>query len=154
MTFIAYFFLFVLILSVSELYVLIQVCSVIAFPLTLGLCVLTGIIGGAMVRHQGLQTLRRLRGELASGRLPADEILEGLVLIIIGALLCVPGFITDVFGFLMLIPLLRKKSVQWLKKRFAGKFTITHSYFGPGAPFMKKERDVIDVDYEEKTPEK
>ena len=115
MTFVAYFFLTVLFLSVSELFLLVRVASAIGFFETMALCVLTGVLGGAIVRYQGLQALARVQRELASGRLPADELLGGVALIVVGALLCVPGFITDVFGFLMLIPPVRRRAVLWIK---------------------------------------
>jgi len=149
MSFVATFFLVVLVLAVSELYLLVQAAAAMGFLATLGLCVLTGILGGALVRHQGIQTLRRLQRELAAGRLPADEILEGIVLLIVGALLCVPGFITDLLGALMLIPPLRRAVIVRVRKRLASRITV-HTMPGGQDPFgMRRDRDVIDVEVTE-----
>ncbi len=165
MSFITGFFLTVLFLAVSELFLLIRVSTHIGFFWTFMLCVLTGIAGGSMVRYQGLKTLARVQGELRSGHLPAIELIEGIVLIIIGALLCVPGFITDVFGFVMLIPPVRKKTAVWLKKRFSTRVTFRSggsfqtgefhggersSEYEEGAwhpPFEEDGRRIIDVDF-------
>lgn len=149
MNFIAGFFLVVLVLAVSELYLLVQAAAALGFLATLGLCVLTGILGGALVRYQGLQTLGRLQRELATGRLPADEILEGIVLLIVGALLCVPGFITDLLGALMLIPPLRRAIVVPVRKRLASRITV-HTMPGGPDPFRgRRDPDVIDVEVTE-----
>lgn len=162
MQFIASFFLIVLFVSMTELFLLVQVSAQIGFLETLALCVLTGILGGAIVRHQGLQTLQRLRQELMGGRLPADQILEGVVLIVVGALLCVPGFVTDVAGFLMLVPPLRREAIAWVKKRLAPRFTIYRSPFPgspfseppkgppPGGPFGGEPPEIIDAEFERK----
>ena len=72
MSFISRFFLLVLFLSFGELYLLMLVAEHITLITTLALCVLTGILGGAMVRIQGLQTLRDIQGSLAKGQAPAD----------------------------------------------------------------------------------
>ncbi len=148
MTFIAYFFLLILFLSVSELFLLVRVASEIGFFATMGLCVLTGIVGGAIVRYQGLQALARVRRELAVGRLPADELLGGVALIIVGALLCVPGFITDVLGFLMLIPQVRRSVVRGIKNKVTAGASV---HVRPPQPGLG-DREVIDVEYEEKPP--
>ncbi len=149
MNFVAFFFFTVLFLSVSELFLLVHVSALIGFAATLGLCILTGILGGSLVRYQGLQTLKRMQGELASGKLPADEILEGIVLIVVGALLLVPGFLTDIFGFLMLIPPLRRAAVTGCRAKLTPHIHVVTPTMGPmGQPPMEEE--VIDVECEER----
>lgn len=94
-----------------ELYFLIQVGSVIGALPTIALSVLTAIIGGALVRMQGLQVLLRVRQAMDRGEAPALELMDGAVLLVTGFLLLLPGFITDIAGFLLLIPPLRRALV-------------------------------------------
>lgn len=105
-------FLLILLLFVgiplAELYFLIKIGSQIgAFP-TIFLTVFTALLGGYMVRLQGFSTLLRVREMMARGEMPAIEMMEGLVLLICGVLLLLPGFITDLVGFLFLVPPLRR----------------------------------------------
>lgn len=91
-----------------ELYFLIQVGSQIgAFP-TVFLTVFTALLGGWMVKAQGISTLMRLRETIERGEVPAMEMMEGSVLLVCGFMLLLPGFITDAVGFLFLIPPLRR----------------------------------------------
>jgi UPF0716 protein FxsA len=91
-----------------ELYFLIQVGSQIGAFSTIFLTVLTAIIGGWMVRAQGLSTLMRVRESMERGEPPAMEMMEGAVLLVCGLLLLLPGFVTDAVGFLFLVPPLRR----------------------------------------------
>jgi UPF0716 protein FxsA len=97
-----------------ELYLLIQVGSKIGALATIGLSILTGVLGTLLVRVQGFSVLLRVRGMLDRGEVPALEVLDGAVLLIAGIMLLLPGFITDALGFLLLIPPLRR----WLILRF------------------------------------
>lgn len=107
MGFVFRFFLLVLFLSSAELYLLIMVAARFSFVTAFALCALTGIVGGAVVRKQGLQTLIDIRDSLSRGVFPPIEIISGLMLIVLGALLMVPGFITDTIGMILLIPSVR-----------------------------------------------
>lgn len=68
----------------------------------------TGILGGGLVRAQGLRAWVEIQKSLGKGQIPAVEIVSGLILVVIGTLLLTPGFITDTIAFLLLIPPLRK----------------------------------------------
>jgi len=74
---------------------------------TLGVVILTAMVGTALLRQQGLETLRRVQESLAQDRLPVAEMFDGLCLLFAGALLLTPGFMTDAFGFLLFVPALR-----------------------------------------------
>ena len=107
-------FLFFLIVPFAEIYLLLAVGGIIgAFP-TIALVVFTAVLGAGLLRHQGFQTFRRFQENLAQGNLPTYEIIEGPILLIGGALLLTPGFITDLFGFICLIPFLRRKVAQYI----------------------------------------
>ena len=84
---------------------------------TVFLVVLTAIIGGLMVRHQGFSTMMRMRETAARGETPALEMIESGVLLLCGIMLLLPGFLTDTLGFLLLVPPLRKAFVLWGLKR-------------------------------------
>jgi UPF0716 protein FxsA len=110
-------FLGVVLLGVAEVYLLVKVAHAVSFLGTLGLCVLTAMIGTALVRRQGLRTVRAIQAAMSSGQAPTAEIVSGLVLLIAGALLIVPGFIGDALAFLALIPPLRRRLAGWLARR-------------------------------------
>jgi len=107
-------FLFVLfiVMPVAEITLLIKVGQQIGALYTVGLVVLTALVGSFMLRQQGLSTLFRAQDRIQSGQLPLQEMLEGIFLAVGGALLITPGFITDVFGFMCLLPLTRKGLVR------------------------------------------
>jgi len=111
--------LFILFLTVPliEIYLLIKVGSVIGALPTVALVILTAVIGAALLRMQGFATMQRVRQSMARGEIPALEMLEGVVLLISGALLLTPGFFTDTIGFLGLIPPLRRGLILWLIDR-------------------------------------
>ncbi len=111
------FIILFLIVPIIEIYFLIQVGAVIgAFP-TILLILSTAIIGAFLLRQQGLSTLMRFQNNLSTGTLPAQELIEGILLAVGGALLMTPGFVTDAMGFMCLIPLTRKFLAQYIMTR-------------------------------------
>lgn len=112
------FFLFFLIVPFVEIYFLLEVGGVIgAFP-TIFLVVLTAVWGGWLLRQQGFATWQRLQNNLAQGQIPAYEVVEGPIILVGGALLLTPGFMTDLLGFACLIPSSRKWIAQWLMDHY------------------------------------
>lgn len=101
-------FLLFLIVPLIEVVILIQVGRAIGAGYTVIVIIGTAALGAALLRWQGLATLARVRLSMDQGRLPATELIEGLLLLIAGALLLTPGFFTDALGFLALLPGLRK----------------------------------------------
>ena len=108
--------LFILVPTV-ELVLLIEVGSRIGTLATLGLIAVTGMIGAALARWQGLQVLRRVQTDLAEGRLPASPLVDAVLILIAGALLITPGILTDALGFLCLIPGFRRFLKRALRRR-------------------------------------
>jgi len=90
-----------------ELYILIHVGGQIGVVPTIGICILTAVIGASLLRYQGLQTIARVQNKLSRGEVPATDMLEGVILLLCGFLLLTPGFFTDVIGFLCLVPQFR-----------------------------------------------
>jgi len=95
-------------LPMVELYFLIMLGSRIGAMPTIGLIVLTGIIGATLARQQGLSVLSKIQREMSSGKPPAQELVEGALIVVGGIVLLTPGIITDIFGFSLLIPPFRK----------------------------------------------
>jgi len=110
------FFLLFLVVPISELWLLFTVGDAIGAWPTLGLVILTAFIGVNVLRHQGLSTLNRAQRRLNAGELPGQELLEGFMLAIAGALLLTPGFITDCIGFTLLLPWSRRALARQLIK--------------------------------------
>lgn len=126
-----FFWLLLLFFTVPlvEIYVLLEVGGVIGALPTIGLVVLTAVIGAGLIRAQGLATLGRIQAEMDRGELPAVGIVEGFLLLVAGALLLTPGFVTDTLGFLVLIPPLRRRVIEaFLEKRLMSAGTSA----GPG----------------------
>jgi UPF0716 protein FxsA len=113
--FVRLFLLFTLV-PLVELALLIKVGSLIGTRDTILIIIFTGVVGTLAVRAAGIQCLIRLQAELRSGRFPADEMFNGILILLAGALLITPGLITDTVGFLLLVPLPRKVIRQWLKR--------------------------------------
>jgi UPF0716 protein FxsA len=90
-----------------EIYLLIEVGGWIGTWPTVGLVVLTAVIGTALLRQQGLAILARAQAEMNHKRLPVRELFDGVCLVFGGVLLLTPGFLTDALGFALLIPPLR-----------------------------------------------
>ena len=91
-----------------EIYLLLEVGGMIGAVPTIGLVVLTAVAGAALVRAQGFSMIRQVRGSMEAGEVPAVAIIEGIFLLVAGALLLTPGFLTDSIGFGCLIPPLRR----------------------------------------------
>lgn len=106
-----------LVVPLVELYLLIEVGQVIGALPTIGLCVLTAVLGGVLLRFQGLQTMMRAQASLARREVPALEMLEGVALAVGGLLLMTPGFATDALGFLCLLPWSRRALIRGLLRR-------------------------------------
>lgn len=97
-----------IVVPLSEMMLLFAVSDRIGAWATLGLVVATAVIGIHVLKRQGLSTLLRVNQRLQSGELPAQEIVEGMLLAGAGALLLTPGFITDTIGFLLLTAPIRR----------------------------------------------
>lgn len=105
-----------LLLALIEIWLIIQVGTVLGAFATLALMLFTAVLGISLVRSQGLKTLLAAQQRLAQGEAPAGEMLQGLLLAIAGGLLILPGFFTDLLGLLLLQPTLRRYLItRWLK---------------------------------------
>lgn len=119
-----------LVVPLVEIYVLIQVGTVVGALPTVLLVVLTAVLGAALMRLQGFSTLARVQASLNRGEIPATELVEGAILLVSGALLLTPGFVTDAVGFACLVPPWRTALARWLLGRGIARFHV-HTENGP-----------------------
>ncbi|MEM7225106.1 MAG: FxsA family protein [Pseudomonadota bacterium] len=108
--------LFIL-MPLVEIAVFIEVGGWIGLWPTLGLCILTALLGSWQLRSQGMATLERARTQIDQGQMPAKELFNGACLLIAGALLLVPGFVTDAMGALLFIPAVREALRRGIGRR-------------------------------------
>ena len=105
------------IVPIVELYVLLQTGRIIGIGPTIALILLTGIAGAWLARTQGFEILSRIRLEMAEGRLPAEGLLDGAMVLAGGLLLLTPGLCTDLFGFVLLVPMTRQALKKLIRHR-------------------------------------
>lgn len=100
-----------------EILILIGIGSRIGALNTILLVIAMALFGAGLARYQGLSTLMRIRQSLYEGRIPADELLDGLIIFLAGVLLITPGLLSDLTGILLLIPFTRKRFKKWMKRK-------------------------------------
>lgn len=151
-------FLTLLILFVSvplvELALLLQVARITSPVATVLLVLCTGIVGATLARRQGLKTWFRIQDDLAAGRLPADSLVDAAMIFVAGAVLLTPGILTDVFGFSLLVPRIRRWYRSAATRYFKNKIHIRTTHFEQN-PFAAQDDDVIDshvVDERDEVP--
>lgn len=130
-----------IVVPLVEIAVFIQVGGLLGLWTTLALVVLTALLGTWQLRAQGLATLERARAQMDRGVMPARELFDGLCLLVAGALLLTPGFVTDTLGGLLFVPPLR----DLLRRLIASRLVVRG-----GARVYRKD-DVIDGDYRDVT---
>jgi UPF0716 protein FxsA len=108
-------------LPIVELALLFKVHEHVGMGPTILLVLLTGITGAALVRRQGIAILFRIQHEMAKGNLPAPQMIDGIMILVAGALLVTPGLITDTVGFALLVPVIREYIRGWLRKKMEQK---------------------------------
>ena len=145
-----------LVIPIIEIYLLIQVGSIIGVGWTIFIVIGTAVLGVSLLRQQGLATWTRLNHSMAQGQLPPTILVEGILLLLSGAFLLTPGFFTDTVGFLFLTPFVRKSIAAYLLRR--GLFMAT----GMNATYSSQttrtssnprsvENNVIEGEYEERS---
>lgn len=111
-------FLLFAIVPVLELLILIKIGSRLGAVNTVALVVLTALLGVMLVRLEGLRTLRQIQRTLSQGQIPAEELLDGVLICVGGILLLTPGVLTDLLALVLLIPYPRWHFKRWLRRRF------------------------------------
>ncbi len=144
-----------ILIPLIEIWVFIEVGGQIGALTTVAICILTAVVGMAMLRAQGLATLMRARQQMDEGVLPAKELFDGLCLLVAGAFLLTPGFVTDGFGFLLLVPAVREAL-----RAVAGRHLASHANVnvGPNPAGHRRPRGqpgvtIIEGEFEEVDPD-
>ena len=110
-----------LIVPLLELAVIIKIGAAIGVLNTIGLLVLSSIVGGWLMKREGLSVVRRMQGAVAEGRVPGKEMVDAFLILFGGALMLAPGFLTDIAGMLLLLPPVRAGVRATLRRRFAAR---------------------------------
>ena len=150
------------IVPIAELALIIQVGQAIGVWLTIALLIADSLLGSVLMRSQGRAAWRRFNEATAAGRVPAREVLDGVLVIFGGALLLTPGFLSDILGLLLLLPPTRAIARRVLVRRFAHRMvaSVTGSVRrGPmpprpngGARKYDVEGRAVDLDHEHLDP--
>ena len=111
-------FLLFTVIPLVELYLLIKVGEVIGALNTILLIIATGLLGAFLAKLEGLRTLNQIQQNLNQGIMPAEELLDGVIILVAGLMLITPGIMTDICGFLLLVPQTRFAFKRWLRRRF------------------------------------
>lgn len=127
-------FILFAVIPIAEIALLIHVGGEIGGWNTVAIVLLTAAIGAFLVKREGLATLQAAQQKMQQQQMPAKELMEGACLLVAGVLLVTPGFMTDIVGFLLVIPPTRKAIAASVAKRFSGsivtqtQFTQTYTY--------------------------
>ena len=115
---------------------------------TLALVIVTGFVGAALARREGLRCWLTAQEKIHRGELPTDSLLDGLMILLAGAVLITPGVLTDLFGFALLVPPVRGALRRWLARRIRAQIVVTHPEGGHGGTSRDEVIDarVIDVE--------
>lgn len=135
-------FLTIFVLALVEVMVLAAVADFIGWPITILMVVVTALLGTALFRHQGLETWQRLNRRMNQGEMPGRELAEGMMLLLGGAFLITPGFITDALGFALLLPFSRRAMADYLVRKGTLQTFTARGGQGGGAAFFYQSRTV------------
>jgi UPF0716 protein FxsA len=142
-----YLFLLFTIVPLVELTILVWIGGQTEWWVPIVLVIGTGIVGAALARWQGWQVLQRIRADAAVGRMPADALIDGFLILLAGILLVTPGVMTDFFGVALLIPPLRavvKRAVTaWIKRNIEVRVGRAPSEFWSRTGATDSRRDEI-----------
>ncbi|MDE0236470.1 MAG: FxsA family protein [bacterium] len=127
-----------------ELYVIVETARSIGTLETIGLLIVVSVVGAWMVKAQGLAVLWRVRSKLGEGVMPGRELVDGALVLLAGALMLTPGFVTDAVGLLLLFPPTRMAIRPFIIRRFRHRVT----YIGPEGtrPETIHDTDLADGD--------
>jgi UPF0716 protein FxsA len=136
-----------IVVPIAELYVIIQVGQAIGALPTIAILIADSVLGSWLLRSQGRNVWRRFNEALASGRPPARETADGALVILGGALMITPGFLSDILGLFLLLPPTRALVRAYLTRRVFGRVIVAMPGPGPRARPPRRVRpddDVVD----------
>jgi UPF0716 protein FxsA len=152
-------FLLFIVVPLAEVWFIVRVASWTDWGTTIALLFLVSVLGAVLVKREGVRTWRRFRDAIASARVPAKEVVDGALVLVGGALMLTPGFLTDIVGLLFVLPPTRAGVSRALRSRVRGAFGIGVLDLRPGERERERERpasrstvdvEVVDVRREER----
>jgi len=121
-----------IIIPVLELYLLIEIGQYIGVFATVGIIILTGTIGAYLVKDQGFKVINKIQMDMSQNIMPGDSLIQGIIILAGGIFLITPGFITDIIGFIFLIPagrqIVKKYLLAWIKNKINSKNIYYQNY--------------------------
>ena len=143
-------FLLFAVLPIAELALMIQVGTSIGTAWTIAICLVTAFVGSRLAQAQGRGVFARIEEQLRKGMMPTQEVVDAVLILVAGVVLLTPGFMTDAFGLLLLLPptraMLKPRLIGWFKARMAARSARTYGY-GDGATAPSRESAGPDVEY-------
>lgn len=131
-----------------ELLIFLTLGTRIGIPATVAIVIVTGFLGAWLTKSQGLKTLSRYQESMQSGKIPHREILDGLLILIAGAVLLTPGFLTDALGFSLLVPPFREKVRGWISGYLKGRIQVVGESVGAPPGSANSSPETISVESE------
>ena len=113
-----------IVVPLAELYVILQVGQAIGVLDTIGLLILISVVGAWLAKREGVGVLRRIQRSIEAGRVPGTELIDGFLILLAGALMLTPGFLTDILAILLLLPPVRVVVRRQLRRVFARRIEI------------------------------
>lgn len=146
-------------MPIIEIAILVQVGGIIGGWNTIALVIVTAFVGAFLVRREGLHTLQTAQQKMQQNTIPGRELVEGMMLVVAGILLVTPGFITDILGFLFVLPGSRHYLASHISKHMQMRVVTSagaYTQAGPGGQThgfrsRKDDDDVIEGEYDDKT---
>lgn len=133
------------VLPLAELSLLLRIGGWLGAGPTVGLVIVTGVVGAWLARREGIRTWGRVQAELAAGHMPGEELLHALLVFVAGLVLVTPGVLTDAAGLLLLVRPAREAIVRRLRKRLAGQVQFQTVGFGGEASERSDGIDGMDT---------
>jgi len=131
------------VLPLIELALLVWIGTKTSAAVSIAIVVVAGVAGALLARSQGWQTATRLRADLAAGRMPADALLDGILIFAAAVLLIAPGVLSDLMAIVLLIPATRKLVKRYVGARLRARVRV--EFFGGAPPAHPEHDEVIDV---------
>lgn len=123
-----------------ELWLLLQIGAAIGAFETFWLIILTGIVGAALAKREGIAVVRKIQDDVRNGLPPTERLVEGLLVLVGGVLLLTPGVVTDLTGLLMIFPLTRRPFALWAKRAIGARLVFSGIDIGAAAPGPAAQR--------------
>jgi UPF0716 protein FxsA len=146
-----YLFLLFIVVPVVEILILVKIGMVTSIWVPIAIVVVTGVVGTALARHEGWKVLARIQDDVRAGKMPADSLIDGFLVLVAGVLFLLPGILTDVVAIVLLFPpsrqLVKLAAATWFKRNMelhVGRIESGHWRSSPGTAASEHDK-IIDA---------